>query len=321
LIESGKNPVEAKRQAAVLAAGAPTFGAVASDLIAAKESSWRNEKHRAQWRSSLWDFAATLIDKPVDEIDTAQVLDVLTPVWQAKPETASRLRGRIEAVLDAAKAKGYRSGENPDAWRGHLSHLLPKRSKLRRGHHAALDYKDVPAFMNQLRECETIAAMALEFNILTAARSGEIYGALWPEIDLKEKVWTIPAGRMKGGREHRVPLSENALDIAKKLHAGRTCDFVFPSPRGNRPLSHVAMAKVLDRLKVTNATPHGFRSSFRDWAGNETNFPREIAEAALAHTVGNAVEAAYRRSDALEKRRALMEAWALFCEGSQGEKA
>ena len=183
----------------------PTFGAIADALIAAKEIEWRNEKHRAQWRASLTEFAAPLRSRPVDEIDTAAVLAVLTPLWQTKPETASRVRGRIEAVLDAAKAQGHRSGENPAAWRGHLAHFLPKRGKLTRGHHAAMDYRDVPAFVVKLRECDVIAAMALEYCILTATRSGEVYGARWSEIDMAAKVWIVPAERMKAAREHRVP--------------------------------------------------------------------------------------------------------------------
>ena len=314
LLETGKNPIEAKRQAATIETGKPTFGAIADALIAAKEIEWRNEKHRAQWRASLTEFAAPLRSRPVDEIDTAAILAVLTPLWQTKPETASRVRGRIEAVLDAAKAQGHRSGENPAAWRGHLAHLLPKRGKLTRGHHAAMDYRDVPAFVAKLRACDTIAAMALEFCILTATRSGEVYGARWSEIDIAAKVWTVPAGRMKAAREHRVPLPDCALAILEKLFEARTGDLVFPSPRGRRPLSHVAMAKVMRRLEVEQATVHGFRSAFRDWAGNETHFPREVAEAALAHVVGDKAEQAYRRGDALEKRRALMSAWANHCE-------
>jgi len=311
MVEAGENPIEARRRAATAEAGIPTFGAVADALIAAKESEWRNEKHRAQWRTSLTEFAAPLRFRPVDEIDTAAVLAVLTPLWQTKPETASRVRGRIEAVLDAAKAQGHRSGENPAAWRGHLAHLLPKRGKLTRGHHAAMDYRDVPAFIAQLRECDVIAAMALEFCILTATRSGEVYGARWSEIDMAAKVWTVPAARTKAAREHRVPLSEPALAILEKL--GDT-DYVFPSPRGRKPLSHVSMAKVMRRLQIDGATVHGFRSAFRDWCGETTTFPREIAEAALAHVIGDKAEQAYRRGDALEKRRALMAAWANHCE-------
>ena len=319
LLEVGKNPIEAKRQALIVEAEKPTFGAIADALIAAKESEWRNEKHRAQWRASLKEFAAPLRSRPVNEIDTGAILAVLTPLWQTKPETASRVRGRIEAVLDAAKAQGHRSGENPAAWRGHLAHLLPKRGKLTRGHHAAMDYRDVPAFVTHLRGQETIAAMALEFCILTATRSGEVYGARWTEIDMAAKVWVVPADRMKAAREHRVPLSDRAVAILEKLFKARTGDFVFPSPRGQRPLSHVAMAKVMRRLEVEQATVHGFRSAFRDWAGNETHFPREVAEAALAHVVGDKAEQAYRRGDALEKRRALMAAWANHCEPGKTE--
>ena len=319
LLEAGKNPIEAKRQAALVETGKPTFGAIADSLIAAKESEWRNEKHRAQWRASLTELAAPLRSRPVDEIDTAAVLAVLTPLWQTKPETASRVRGRIEAVLDAAKAQGHRSGENPAAWRGHLAHLLPKRGKLTRGHHAAMAYRDVPAFVAKLRGCDAIAAMALEFCILTATRSGEVYGARWSEVDMAAKVWTVPAGRMKAAREHRVPLSDRPLAILEKLFEAQTGDFVFPSPRGQRPLSHVAMAKVMRRLEVDRATVHGFRSAFRDWAGNETHFPREVAEAVLAHVIGDKAEQAYRRGDALEKRRGLMAVWASYCEPKKGD--
>jgi integrase len=290
LLDAGENPIVAKRQAALINASIPTFGTVADALVKAKESEWRNEKHKAQWRASLTALAAPLRAFPVNEIDTATVLSVLKPLWQAKPETASRLRGRIEAVLDAAKAQGYRSGENPAAWRGHLAHLLPKRGKLARGHHSAMDYRDVRAFVAQLRESDTIAAMALEFCILTAARSGEVYGARWSEIDMADKVWILPAARMKGAREHRVPLCDRVLTILENLRAARTCDYVFSSPRGSKSLSHVAMAKVMHRLQIAGPTVHGFRSAFRDWAGNETHFAREIAEAALAHVIGDAAE-------------------------------
>jgi integrase len=317
-VAAGIDPIEARDAAAETKREKPTFGAIADVLIAAKESEWRNEKHRAQWRASLTEFAAPLRSRPVDEIDTAAVLAVLTPLWQTKPETASRVRGRIEAVLDAAKAQGHRSGENPAAWRGHLAHLLPKRGKLARGHHAAMAYRDVPAFVAKLRECDVIAAMALEFCILTATRSGEVYGARWSEIDMAAKVWIVPAERMKAAREHRVPLCDRALTIIERLFEARTGEFVFPSPRGQRPLSHVAMAKVMRRLEIEQATVHGFRSAFRDWAGNETHFPREVAEAALAHVVGDKAEQAYRRSDALEKRRDLMQAWANHCAPASG---
>jgi integrase len=314
VLRSGRNPIEARRESARIGASKPTFGQVADALLEAKSREWRNEKHRDQWRIALVETAAPLRSRPVDEIGTEAVLAVLKPLWQEKPETASRLRGRIEAVLDAAKAQGHRVGENPARWRGHLSHLLPKRGKLTRGHHAAMAYQDVPAFMTRLRQVDTIAARALEFAILTAARSGEVYGARWSEIDPESKVWIMPANRTKAGREHRVPLCDQAVRIIERLAPLRTSEFVFAGHRKGKPLSHVAMAKVLDRMGVEGATVHGFRSAFRDWAGNETHFAREVAEAALAHVVGDAAEQAYRRGDALEKRRALMTAWEQYLE-------
>ena len=261
-------------------------------------------------------YAEPLRAKLIDRIETADILAVLQPIWQTKPETASRLRGRIERVLNAAKAKGYRTGENPATWRGHLENLLPKPSRLSRGHHAAMRYQDVPAFVARLREREAMAGLALEFAILTATRSGEVLGARWSEIDLDAKVWTIPPERMKAAREHRVPLSERTVAILKQMETARTGDFVFPGQRVDKPLSVMAMEMVLRRMDIENATVHGFRSAFRDWAGNVTHFPRELAEHALAHVIGDKAEQAYRRSDALERRRALMEAWAGHCEGS-----
>lgn len=315
LVREGKDPIAERDEARRLAAAKPTFGQIADALFEAKKSEWRNAKHADQWRQALTTLAAPLRDMPVDEIDTAAILTVLKPIWTTKAETAARLRQRIEAVLDAAKAQGHRTGENPAAWRGHLSHLLPKRPALTKSHHAAMAYGDVPGFMARLREhqAKSVAAFALEFLILTAARSGEVYGARWPEIDLEAKVWTIPPARMKAGRQHRVPLSVRAVAILAEMGKVRTNDFLFPG-RSDGRLSHIAMAKVLDRLEVAGATPHGFRSAFRDWAGNETHIAREVAEAALAHSVGDAAEQAYRRGDALEKRRALMEAWARYVE-------
>jgi integrase len=241
------------------------------------------------------------------------VLRVLKPHWQRIPETAARLRSRIEKVLDAARAKGYREGENPARWRGHLDTLLPPRQKLTRGHYAAMPYAELPAFMTRLRACEGMAAQALEFAILTAARSGEVLGLRWSEIDLGAKVWTVPATRIKAGREHRVPLSPRALAIIEGLWPVRVSEFVFPGHRSDRPLGDMALHMVLKRMEIPY-TVHGFRSSFRDWCGEATNFPREVAEAALAHVVGDETERAYRRGDALEKRRKLMDAWATYCE-------
>ena len=258
-------------------------------------------------------YAGPLRSMPVDVITTEDILAVLKPVWSTKAETASRLRGRIERVLNAAKAKGLRSGENPAAWRGHLENLLPKRQKLTRGHHAAMPYADVPAFVARLRERDAVAALALEFAILTAGRSGEVLGARWSEVDFGARIWTIPPQRMKAAREHRVPLSESAFAILEKLGEARVSEFIFPGQGAGRPLSEMVLRRML-RRDADVVTVHGFRSSFRDWAGNETHFPRELAEAALAHVVGDKAEQAYRRSDALEKRRTLMEAWAQWCE-------
>lgn len=246
------------------------------------------------------------------------MLGVLKPIWHTKPETASRLRGRIEKVLDAAKAKGLRHQENPARWRGHLDHLLPKPAKLSRGHHAAMPYEKVPAFIIELRKREAMAALALEFCILTAARSGEVFGLRWAEVDFSKCVWTVPGERMKTGRPHRVPLTDRALAILKKVEAlNSDSEFVFFGQAAGRPLSSMAMEMILRRMKVTDATVHGFRSSFRDWAGNVSHFPREVAEAALAHVIGDKSEQAYRRSDALEKRRELMTAWQAWCDSAQ----
>ncbi|MCC2654631.1 MAG: integrase, partial [Microvirga sp.] len=240
------------------------------------------------------------------------VLRVLRPIWLTKSETASRLRGRIERVLDFAKARGMRTGENPARWRGHLDAVLPRRQKLTRGHHKAMPFDEVPAFVSRLRDAQGVAPRALEFLILTAGRTGEVLGAAWDEIDIEAGIWTVPAVRMKAGREHRVPLTQRALAILAELHEARTGEHVFPGLKRGKPLSSMAMEAVLRRMKI-DATVHGFRSAFRDWAGERTHFPREIAEAALAHLVGDAVERAYRRGDALEKRRELMSAWDSFC--------
>jgi integrase len=291
----------------------PSFGEFADEYVRTHSSSWRNAKHRNQWKMTLQRYAAQLRHKPVNEIEVADVLQVLKPLWAAKPETASRLRGRIEAVLDAAKARGYRDGENPAAWRGNLKHLLPKRLKLTRGHHAAMPFADVPDFVRELRRRNGTATRLVEFIILTATRSGEAIGARWGEIDMQNALWTIPAYRMKAGRQHRVPLSRRAMAILRGMEAARTSDdpeaLVFPGQRLDLPLSVTSTAMVLRRMGHGKVTTHGFRSSFRDWVGERTDFPRELAEAALAHSVGDAVERAYRRGDALEKRRTLMNSW------------
>jgi integrase len=314
LVQAGQDPITAREEAQRAQLAKPTFGQIADALLEAKASEWRNEKHRAQWVMTLKEYAAPLRTQPVDEIDTAAVLSVLQPIWKTKPETASRLRGRIETVIDAARAKGHipPNEANPARWKGHLDKLLPKRTTLSRGHHAALPYAKLPSFIADLRARDATAALALEFCILTAARSGEVYGARWNEFDLDDRLWAIPAARMKAAREHRVPLSSRAMGILTALHDLQLGDFVFPGRRVNKPLSNMAMEMMLRRMKV-NVTVHGFRSAFRDWAGNETEFPRELAEAALAHVIGDKAEQAYRRGNALEKRRALMNAWAEFC--------
>jgi integrase len=315
LARSGVDPIAERKQDRRV----PTFGELADEVVIEQSKGFRNEKHKAQWAMTLREYAAPLRSMSIDAITTEDILAVLKPVWSTKAETASRVRGRIERVINAAKAKGLRSGENPAAWRGHLENLLPKQSKLSRGHHAAMPYAEVPGFITELRNREAVAALGLEFAILTAARSGEVLGAQWSEIDLGARVWTIPAKRMKAGREHRVPLSEPARAIVEKVGGARMSDFIFPGQRPGRPLSVMALEMVLRRMGE-HVTVHGFRSSFRDWAGNETHFPRELAEHALAHVLGDKAEQAYRRSDALEKRRPLMEAWAAYCEPSSADE-
>jgi len=304
------DPLAAKKATTEAGGKRRTFGQCAGDLIKSKRSEWRNAEHARQWRTTLETYAAPLWNVPIDEVDTAAVLSVLNQLWTRIPETASRLRGRIEAVLDYGKAHGLRSAENPARWRGHLALILPKRQKLSRGHHAAMDYRSIPEFVGRLRECERMHALALEFLILTAARSGEVLGARWAEFDLVAKVWTIPAIRMKVGLEHRIPMSARAIEVIERMATIRSGDLVFPGQRRGRQLGRAVLLEIAKGA----GTVHGFRSSFRDWCGEETSFPREIAEQALAHTIGNAVEAAYRRGDALEKRRGLMDAWASFCE-------
>ena len=280
-LRDGRDPLADRKAAQAI----PTFGAMADEVVLSLENGWRNPKHRKQWRSTLTQHCKGIRDIPVNAITTVHILAILKPLWERVPETASRLRGRIEAVLDAAKAKGIRTGENPARWRGHLDHLLPKRQKLTRGHHKALPFATVPPFLARLRESGSPAANCLEFTILTAARSGEALGARWEEINLDRRLWTIPAYRMKGGRPHEVPLSERAIAIINtmELTAGGG-EYVFAGQRPGRHLSDGAMKKVMRRMKV-RATVHGFRSAFRDWAAEGTDFPHEVVEMALARTI------------------------------------
>ena len=311
LLERDRKAAEAAAQAQAAKVASTTFKAVSERYIADNRDSWRNPKHRQQWENTLSTYVYPIIgDMPVAEVGKAHVLKILEPIWKAKPETASRIRGRIETVIDAATARELRTGENPARWRGHLAHVLPKRSRLTRGHHRALPYAGLPAFVEKLQSRKAMAALALEFTILTAARTGEVIGATWDEIDFAKKVWTIPAHRMKAAREHRVPLSPRAIEILEALKPFGT-SFLFPGERSGK-LSGMAMAMLLRRLG-TDVTAHGFRSAFRDWAAECTAYPNEVCEAALAHTIGNRVEAAYRRGDLFEKRARLMVDWADYC--------
>ena len=294
-------------------AAAKTFEFCALAYIDAHEAGWRNAKHAQQWRNTLETYAYPAIgDLRVRDVGLANVLAVLEPIWKGKTETASRLRGRLEAILDWATTRGYRSGLNPARWKGHLDTVLPAaRSVANAGHHTALPFPQIGAFMVELRQQAGLSARALEFAILTASRSGEVRGAIWRKIDRAARMWTVPAERMKAGREHRVPLSDQALDLLDAVPRGESDGLIFASPRGGM-LSDMSLTAVLRRMKV-DAVPHGFRSTFRDWCAERTNYPHEVAEMALAHAIGDKVEAAYRRGDLLEKRRRLMRDWAIYC--------
>ncbi|MEO6092900.1 MAG: integrase arm-type DNA-binding domain-containing protein [Novosphingobium sp.] len=290
-----------------------TFKTVAEAYISANEGSWRNDKHRQQWKNTLATYVYPVIGEfPVAEVGTAHVLQILEPVWKAKAETASRVRGRIETILDAAKARGYREGENPARWRGHIAQILPARARLTRGHHKAMPYDAIPEFVGKLRKREAVAALALEFTILTAARTSEVLGATWAEVGLDKAIWTIPADRMKAAKEHRVPLSPRAVEILEAVKPLGKAP-LFPGERGGK-LSGMAMTMLLRRMKV-DVTVHGFRSGFRDWAAECTGYAHEVAEMALAHTIENKVERAYRRGDLFDKRRRLMDDWATYTTG------
>jgi integrase len=311
----GIDPIEHRRAslAAVRAseAKASTFAECASAYMAAHETKWKNGKSGEQWRQSLGTYVYPIIGSlPVALIDTPQVMQVIEPIWTAKAETASRVRGRIEAILDYAKVRGYRVGENPARWHGHLDHLLPARSEIRKVKHLeALPYTEIGALMAKLRQRDDVARRALEFLILTAARLGELRDATWSEIDLTARTWTVPASRMKSGKEHRVPLSARAIAVLQGMP--RTSDYVFPGRNG--PIGAHVLPELLQRLTGTAATAHGCRSSFRDWCAEQTNFPREVAEMALAHAIPVAAEAAYRRGDLFAKRARLMDAWSAYC--------
>jgi len=335
LLLAGIDPIEARAaeraKAAAEALRAITFGECADRYIAAHRAGWKNSKHAAQWESTIATYAKPIIGAiTVQAIDTAAVMKVLeqdivdddetSSLWLARPDTAGRLRGRIELVLSWATVRGYRSGENPARWRGHIETLLPSRSKVARiRHHAALPYQELPGFMAPLRALPGVSARALEFTILTAARTNETIGARRAEFDDANRMWTVPAERMKSREEergpHRVPLSARALEILRELPSEG--EFVFPGRQPGTALSNMAMLQVLKRvLGRADLTTHGFRSTFHDWASETTGYPNEVVEMALAHAVGDKVEAAYRRGDLLEKRRRLMADWATYCQST-----
>lgn len=315
IIARGGDPIAERKKATT----APTFKKYAHDFIAKEAKNFRNAKHIAQWKMTIDRYAKPLHDKPLDEIATADVMEALEPIWSTLPETAKRTQGRIERILDRAKAEGLRTGENPARYRGHLKELGLKKRTLQRGHHPAMPYQNVPAFVAKLQERKSVSALALEFTILCAARTGETIGAVWSEFDLDAALWSIPADRMKAHREHTVPLSPRVVTILKELRGDNEPSpesYVFPGAVGKRKktaggLSNMAMAELLKGL-APGFTVHGMRSAFRDWAGDETDYPRELAETALAHAIGNATERSYRRGTALARRREMMSAWADF---------
>jgi integrase len=316
----GNDPItmrEAIRtQERIDAAKSVTFRDCAEAYIESRKAGWKNTKHAAQWSATLETYAMPVIgDLPVQAVDVSLVHKVLDPIWNKKTETASRVRGRIESILDWATVRGFRKGDNPARWKGHLENLFAKRSKVQAvEHHSALPYSEIGAFMGRLNSQEGASATALKLTILTAARTGEIVGARWEEIDFDKAVWTVPGTRMKAGREHRVPLSKTALSLLKSQRelAGQS-EFVFPGTSRAKPISNMAMLQLLRRMGRDDLTVHGFRSTFRDWAAECTAYPNEVAELALAHVVGDKVEAAYRRGDLFEKRRKVMDAWAAYC--------
>ena len=320
-IEQGVDPIllrkQAKSELMALQATDKTFEQAAGEYIKIHADSGSNDKHRKQWESTLAAYAFPVVGKlSLRHIRQEHILKILEPIWTTKTETATRVRGRMESILDWAKVKGLRSGENPAAWKGHLDHMLPAPTRLKKIEHlTAVPVREMPGFMVKLRQAAGIAAQALEFLILTAARSGEVRGITWQEVSLEDALWVVPAERMKMKREHRVPLSNRAVDILKSQPRIDGNPLVFPAPRGSQ-MSDATMSAVLKRMNV-DATVHGFRSSFRDWCGDYTNYPRDLAEQCLAHGADDPVEAAYRRGDALERRREIMNEWSKFIAGHQ----
>ena len=321
MVAEGRDPIAAKKASKPT----PTFGAIADGVFKVKSQGLRSELSVARWKRALEDYAVSLREIPVDQVSTQDVVLALQsppkgkpdgpPLWSRAPESGKLARAYIEAVLNSAKAMGLRSGDNPARWKGHLDQLLSSPAKRQRGHHAAMPYGDVPGFLIELKARESFSARALEFLILTASRSGEVIGVRPAEIDLGSKIWTIPKDRMKSGREHRVPLSSRAIELLELANLEVAEGYIFHGKLPKDQLSNMALAMLMRRMKLVHYTVHGFRSAFRDWAGEETDHPREVSEAALAHAIGDETERAYRRGDALEKRRKLMEDWESFCLG------
>lgn len=317
--DAEREALRASQQTA--ATKAVTFKTVSADYIAAHRAGWKNAKHAQQWENTIATYVEPIIGHlPTSEVTTQHILEILQPIWSEKTETASRVRNRIELILDAAKARGLRDGENPARWRGHLDKLLPKRSKIQaRTHHAALPWSELPAFMAEIAGHDELTYKAIRLTILTACRTSEVLSATWDEIDLEARAWTIPAARMKAGKEHRVPLSDAAMALLDSLPRIEGSPYLFPSSRQGKHLSNMAMLMGLRRMGREDLTMHGFRSTFRDWAAERTHYPREVCEMALAHKVAEGAEAAYWRGDIFEKRQALMADWAQFATTVQAE--
>lgn len=317
MVRSGKNPIIERKLGNRTVADTPTFRVFADAYVKSIESQWKNAKHRAQWKMTLEVYAAPLHDKLLCDIDTNDIHHVLTRdnLWNTKSETASRLRGRIETILDAARVKGYRKGENPARWEGHLEHLLGKRKKLTRGHFASMPYEELPDFISDLRTRTAKVARALEFHILCASRPGMVEQMLMTDVNFDERVWTIPKERMKLERDHMVPLSQRAIDILLEMKKTMRNNVVFYGQNPGEPISNNALRALMKRMEKGHYTPHGFRSSFQDWAGDETEHEEKTTEFALAHSVGDDTKKAYRRRQALRKRRGLMDDWARYLNG------
>jgi len=325
LLLEGIDPLEHRKQTELdvqlAKSRRKTFMECCDEYITSHEKGWKNDKHARQWRTSLDTYAAPVIGHiAVADIDTNHMLEILLPIWADKTETANRIRGRIESILDWAKVKKFRTGDNPAQWKGNLEIMLPARQKVKKTvHHPAMPYKEIPEFFKQLRERDGLSARALEFAILNASRAGEIFGATWQEMNFDDRLWIIPAQRMKSAREHRIPLTDEAIQLLQGLpgyslpEIQRENSYLFPSTQKGKPLSNMAMTTVLRRMNKGDVTQHGFRSSFRDWAAEVVHYPREVIEHALAHKLADEVEAAYQRGDLLDKRRELMNDWTGFC--------